>query len=99
MRNVVPAVVRILTPIPRLAILLLLTIFYCLTAPAVGAVHYYNSHGFSYSQRFTTKPLLDQLNFFGTRHPVFYQPAVIETYIMLSHKQFNIDYEDTVMYA
>jgi hypothetical protein len=79
MRKVVPAVVRILTPIPRLAIRELLTSFYCLTAPAVGAVHYYNSHDFSYSQGFTTKPILGQLNFFGTRHPVFYQLAVIQT--------------------
>ncbi len=79
MRKIVPAVVRILTPIPLLTILLPLTIFYRLTAPAVGAVHYYNSHGFSYSQGFTTKPILGQLNFFGTRHPVFYQPAVIQT--------------------
>jgi len=71
MRKVVPAVVPILTPIPRLAISQLLTIFYCLTAPAVGAGHYYNSHGFSYSQGFTTKLILAQLNFFGTHHPVF----------------------------
>jgi hypothetical protein len=79
MRKVGPAVVRILTPIPRFAIRELLTSFYCLTAPAVGAVHYYNSHGFSYSQEFTTQLIFGQLNFFGTRHPVFYQPVVIQT--------------------
>ena len=79
MRKVVPAVVRILTLVPRLSIRQLLTIFYYLTAPAVGAVHYYNSHGFSYSQGFTTKLILGQLNFSGTRHPVFYQSAVIQT--------------------
>jgi hypothetical protein len=79
MRKIVHAVVRILTPIPLLTILLPLTIFYRFTAPAVGAVHYYNSHGLSYSQGFTTQPILGQLNFFGTRHPVFYQPAVIQT--------------------
>jgi hypothetical protein len=70
---VVPAVVRIFTPMPRLAICHLLIISYRLAAPALK--QYITTTG----QGFTTMPILGQLNFFGTHRHVFYQPAVIQT--------------------